>query len=56
MQSEFEEVSPKIFQCKTVESHFQFNSNIFGRFLKPVCDVLNLVVCLTYCLCSCNNS
>jgi len=31
MQSEFEEVSPTFFQCKAVELHFKFDSNVFGR-------------------------
>jgi hypothetical protein len=56
MQSEFEEVSPKLFRCKTIELHFKFNSNIFGRFLKPVWGVLNRLVFPTYSLCSCKNS
>jgi hypothetical protein len=56
MQSEFEEISPTFFQYKTIELHFKFNSNVFGRFLKPVWGVLNRHVCLTYCLYSCNNS
>jgi hypothetical protein len=56
LQSEFEEVSPKFFQCKTIELHFKINTNTLGHFLKPVWGVLNRRVCLIYSLCSCNNS
>jgi len=56
MQSEFEEVSQTFFQCRTMQLHFKFNSNIFGRFLKPVWGLLNRLFLPTYSLCSRKNS
>ena len=52
MQSVFQELSPTIFQCKTIELNFKFDSKVSGRFHKPVEGLVRL----TYCLCSCNNS